>query len=114
MKFYNKILNSIILPLSEFVFNIPLTKTRNILEKTTQLSRDSIEKIQQEKLQNLLAFSVENSTYYKNLEITLDQKNPLENLKKFPILTKEILKKQTPAILTQPKEKLIKKPHNRD
>ncbi len=108
MKFYNKILNSIILPLSEFVFNIPLTKTRNILEKTTQLSKDSIEKIQQEKLQNLLAFSVENSTYYKNLEITLDQKNPLENLKKFPILTKEILKKQTPAILTQPKEKLIK------
>lgn len=108
MKIYASLLNSIILPISEFVFSIPLSKTRNEIEKMTQSSSTNIENMQLEKLMKLLVFSTNNSVYYKNLGIKLDSKKPIDALKDFPILTKEILKKQTDAIVTQPKEKLIK------
>lgn len=108
MSFYNNLLNSFILPTSEYLFNIPLTKTRDELDKITQLSKLEIDKIQQEKLQKLLNFSVENSKYYKTFDVDIKSGNCVENLKKFPILTKEIIKKETSNILTESTEKLLK------
>jgi phenylacetate-CoA ligase len=108
MEAYNKILKRIILPFSEFIFNIPLSKEIKKLDFFTRLSETEIEKLQQQKLLLLLAHSVENSSYYKNLNIKIDDNNPIESLKKFPILTKSILKTNTDSILTQPKEKLLK------
>jgi phenylacetate-CoA ligase len=108
MKVYNFIINVIILPLSEFVFNIPLSKEIDTLDKTTQLSSTEIEKYQLNKLSKLLEFSVYYSNYYKALGFYIDRENPVESLKKFPVLTKSLLKKNTESILTQPKESLLK------
>lgn len=108
MKPYSQILKTIILPISEFIFNIPLSKEINNLDKTTQLSEIEIEKYQKKKLAHLLSYSLEKSKYYKSLGIELNTNNPVESLKKFPILTKKILKAETALILTQPKEKLLK------
>lgn len=112
MKIYNFLLNTVILPISEFVFNIPLSKEIKNLDQITQLSSDEIEKIQSKKLAKLLSFCVENSDYYKQLNIEFNfensLENSLENLKKFPILTKLILKENTNLILTQPKKQLLK------
>ena len=69
MEAYNKILKRIILPFSEFIFNIPLSKEIKKLDFFTRLSETEIEKLQQQKLLLLLAHSVENSSYYKNLNI---------------------------------------------
>lgn len=108
MKIYNVILNHIILPISEFIFAIPLSKEIDSLDKTTQLSSIEIEKHQKNKLENLLKFATENSEYYKKFEISFVKDNPIENLKKFPILTKSILKENTDKLLTEPKINLLK------
>ena len=108
MKIYYSILNNIILPISEFVFNIPLSKEIEHLDSITQLSSIEIEKYQLDKLTKLLAFSVQNSEYYKQFNIQVNTENPIESLKKFPVLTKSLLKENTGIILTKPKEKLIK------
>ena len=63
MKIYNILLNHIILPISEFVFGIPLSKEINSLDKITQLSAIEIEKHQQNKLEKLLKYTTENSKY---------------------------------------------------
>ena len=108
MKFYYSILNNVILPISEFVFNIPLSKEIKKLEKITKLSSLEIQKFQQDKLSKLLTFSVQHSAYYKQFNIQVNPENPLESLKKFPVLTKSLLKENTNTILTKPKEHLLK------
>ncbi|MGL2962663.1 hypothetical protein ACSVH2_02450 [Flavobacterium sp. RSB2_4_14] len=108
MEVYTKILKLIILPISEFIFGIPLTKEISDLDKQTRLSEIEIEKLQKDKLANVLNHSVKNSIYYRNLNIEIDVNNPIASLKKFPILTKSILKTDTDLLLTQPKEKLLK------
>lgn len=108
MKIYSSLLNKVILPISEFVFNIPLSKEIKNLDRITQLSSIEIEKYQLDKLTKLLTFSVQNSEYYKQFNIQVNNGNPLESLKKFPVLTKSLLKANTNIILTKPKEKLLK------
>lgn len=108
MKIYSQILSKIILPISEFIFNIPITHELNKLDKLTKLSEIELEKLQQQKLSKLLLHSVSKSDYYKNLKIEIDENNIVESLKKFPVLTKKSLKNNTNSILTQPKQKLLK------
>lgn len=108
MSLYNQILNTIILPISEFIFNIPLSKESKKLDKTTRFSEIEIESYQNLKLSKLLSHAIENSEFYKKLGLEVNAKKPLESLKTFPILTKKIIKNQTDFILTQPKEKLLK------
>jgi phenylacetate-CoA ligase len=108
MKIYNLILTHFILPISEFVFAIPLTKEIASMDKITQLSSIEIENYQKDKLEKLLKYATENSVYYKKLEITAVKNNPIEFLKSFPILTKSILKENTDILLTEPKINLLK------
>lgn len=107
MEVYNTILRRIILPISECIFGIPLTKELKKLDDSTRLSETEIEALQQQKLSLLLKHAVAHSDYYKNLNINIDG-NPIESLKKFPILTKPVLKENTESLLTQPKKNLLK------
>ncbi len=108
MKIYSQILTNIILPISEFIFSIPITSELKKLEKATQLPEVELVKLQQQKLKKLLLHSVKKSEYYSSLKIEIDENNILESIKKFPILTKKVLKTNANLILTQPKEKLLK------
>lgn len=108
MDVYNTILKRIILPISEFIFGIPLTKELKKLDDFTRLSETEIAALQQQKLSLLLKHAVGRSEYYKKLNINIDNNNPIESLKKFPILTKPVLKKNTESILTEPKKNLLK------
>ena len=108
MKIYSQILLKIILPISEFIFNIPITSELNKLEKSTKLSELEIENYQKEKLSKLLFHATKKSSYYKNLNIDINSENPIESLKKFPLLTKNLVKSNTDFILTKPKENLLK------
>lgn len=108
MDVYNTILRRIILPISEIIFGIPLTKELKKLDDFTRLSETEIASLQQQKLSLLLKHAVGRSEYYKKLNINIDDNNPVESLKKFPILTKAVLKKNTESILTEPKKDLLK------
>lgn len=108
MKIYSQILSKIILPISGFIFNIPITSELKKIEKASNLSKEDLIKYQQKKLAKLLKYSISQSEYYKNLNINIDKNNITESLKKFPILTKTLLKTNTNLLLTQPKQKLIK------
>lgn len=108
MDVYNTILRRIILPISEIIFGIPLTKELKKLDDFTRLSETEIASLQQQKLSLLLKHAVGRSEYYKKLNINIDDNNPVESLKKFPILTKPVLKKNTESILTEPKKNLLK------
>ena len=108
MSFYSNILTKIILPISEFIFNIPITSELKKLDKATRLSANELKLYQEQKLLKLLNHSVSKSEYYKNLHIEIDEKNIRDSLKKFPILTKSLLKTNTDFILTLSKKKLIK------
>lgn len=108
MDVYNTILRRIILPISEIIFGIPLTKELKKLDDFTRLSETEIAALQQQKLSLLLKHAVGRSEYYKKLNINIDNNNPIESLKKFPILTKPVLKKNTESILTEPKKNLLK------
>lgn len=108
MDVYNTILRRIILPISEIIFGIPLTKELKKLDDFTRLSETEIASLQQQKLSLLLKHAVGHSEYYKKLNINIDDNNPVESLKKFPILTKPVLKKNTESILTEPKKNLLK------
>lgn len=108
MDVYNTILRRIILPISEIIFGIPLTKELKKLDDFTRLSETEIASLQQQKLSLLLKHAVGHSEYYKKLNINIDNNNPIESLKKFPILTKPVLKKNTESILTEPKKNLLK------
>ena len=108
MDVYNTILRRIILPISEIIFGIPLTKELKKLDDFTRLSETEIASLQQQKLSLLLKHAVGRSEYYKKLNINIDDNNPVESLKKFPILTKAVLKKNTESILTEPKKNLLK------
>lgn len=108
MSLYSRILKKIILPLSEFLFKIPLTLEQNKLDKLTHLTAVEIETIQKDKLSKVLHYAVSNSKYYKNFHLNLNPDSPVGSLKSFPILTKKDIKKNTDSLLTQPKEQLIK------
>lgn len=108
MKVYNFILNKIILPFSELAFGIPITVEIEKLDELTKLPSAEIEKYQLKKLENLLIHSVNDSKYYREKNILIDQNDIIGSLKRFPVLTKSLLKKNTDFILTAPKEKLLK------
>ncbi|TDD99628.1 phenylacetate--CoA ligase family protein [Flavobacterium cellulosilyticum] len=108
MSLYSKIFTTILLPISEFIFSIPLSKEIEKLDKTTKLSEIEIEKYQKEKLSELLSHAIKNAEYYTNLGIAVDPNMPMDSLKRFPILTKKIIKTQTDSLLTLPKEELLK------
>lgn len=107
-KMYKQVLQKVILPISELVTGISLSKELRKLRVITSKTEEELKEIQLQKLNKLLQFSVKNATYYKELGITLDEKNPIQSLKKFPILTKPLLKENSDKLLTEDKETLIK------
>jgi phenylacetate-CoA ligase len=56
---------------------------------------------QREKLKNILQHAVKKSPYYRDLNIPFSE-DPVTFLKKFPILTKQILRQETDRLLTMP------------
>jgi len=84
-------------------------KNLEILNKTQWLTSSEIERFQNQKLQRLLAHAYENVPYYHKLFRTLglkpaDIKN-YSDLKKLPILTKDIIRKNLPDLIPMNYEK---------
>lgn len=88
---YAFFLKQFILPLGDFLFGGGYLKTFNRWKSYDRLSEHELNQIQEERLKETLIYTIKNVPFYQN--ISYDEKiSPEENLKKFPVLTKELLR----------------------
>lgn len=103
---YPKLLQNIILPMGDLVFGSTFTRDINIVNTMLAQSSTEIQRKQMEDLFKHLNWVMKHSNYFKKLNIEKSD-IPLNLLKKFPLLTKDILQNHTDLILTEPRNRLI-------
>lgn len=83
---------------------------KKYLSEYDNLSRQGQEKIQIEELKKLIEYTVKNSIFYKKLyeNIDINSINSIEDLKKLPIVTKEMIRENIDDIITIDKKDGIK------
>lgn len=107
--FYNFVLEKLILPAGDFILGTNFISELRRWRKFQWENSDLLRKRQLNGLSNLLRHSVTNVAYYRDLNLDYDP-DPPTYLKKFPLLTKEIVKAHTDRLITKglQREKLIK------
>ena len=104
---YNKLLENIFLPLGDMATGGKFIKNLRRYRKEQWLSAEELDKLQQERLRKLLSFANEKLPFYKG--ITLDLNNdPREEIKKFPVMRKDIIKANIDGLVSQDKSTLIR------
>jgi len=96
---YIELINNFILPLSDFVLGLKIQKELAYWRKLQWYSRDELLNIQQNSLKNMLMHCSNNVSYYKELSKKINfnpDGNPFNELRKFPFLTKGIIKENLP------------------
>lgn len=109
MKFYSFFLKHLILPVGEVFFGGTYRKTLRTWKHYDTLSGEELLEIQAKKLSETLRYAIDNVPFYKDIAYD-ETRSPKENLKRFPILTKELLRNPKVALVADgyDKEKLIK------
>jgi len=101
---YSTVLNKIILPIGDLIFGGGYLKTLHKWNQYDLLSEKELIDLQNKGLENILKNTLENVPYYSGLEY--DPKiSAVENLKRFPILTKEILRKNSDRLISKKYQK---------
>ncbi|EWH14035.1 CapK protein [Cellulophaga geojensis KL-A] len=94
------------------VFNIKSYKKRynsnykeylKIYKDNNTLSSVELQHLQKEKYQKFLEYTISKSPFYKNLYKNIEDPTLLENIRKLPIVNKEVLRNNTNDIYTIPK-----------
>lgn len=98
--YYNQILQNIILPVGDLVFKSKYTHFLREVNTVLKQNRENILENQKTNLECLLKHALSHSKYYKELE-TSYEKDHYTSLKKFPILTKDIIRSRKNDILTK-------------
>jgi phenylacetate-CoA ligase len=91
MKLYNYLLENIILNFFGWMLQDSFVKELKKLRVLILNSESDLVKIQNKKLENLLKYSRNNVNFYKNLNL---KKNEELDIKSYPIINKEILRKK--------------------
>lgn len=108
MKIYNLILEKMVMPAGDLLFS---TKTMAELKKwrhISQLSESELINLQKENLSDLLKFAVQEIPFYKELKTEANE-DPFTWIKKFPLMKKKDYKENIDLLLSEDKDKLIKK-----
>lgn len=97
MSFRNILTEKAILPLSDLVLGQSISKHLKFLQKSQWWTKEQLEEYQNKKLKELVKHAYENTVYYKELFDSLKLKpediQTTQDLKKLPVLTKEIVRK---------------------
>jgi len=84
-------------------------KALKFQKESVKSSREKLIEIQKEKLYTLLNYSIKNIPYYRKIatgsEITISKDTIFEDLTKFPLLTKEIIRNHWHELQYNPKDK---------
>ena len=92
----NLLLEHLVLPMGDTMIGGSMMSE---LRKLRKMNGDA--QFQQEKLMKVLQHAAKKSPYYKELNIPFHE-DPVTYLKRFPILTKQILRSETDRLLTMP------------
>lgn len=96
---YSYILTNIILPAGDLFFGSRYTSNLKELRALVGSDEEYLNQHQSGQLKKLLDHASTNAPYYRSLRIEREN-NPINWLKKFPILTKETIRTQGQALLT--------------
>jgi phenylacetate-CoA ligase len=107
MKIYNKLLEYCILPLGDFVLQAPLMKELRQWRRIQYMNRQELQEYQQKNLHKLLKHAVEKNEYYKSLSIENSSDSSVF-LNRFPLLNKELIRKNIDKMISGPKKNLVK------
>lgn len=107
MKIRNVLLEKILLPAGDVLLGQSFIKSLNLQRKLVLGSEVELKNLQNEKLKFVLHHSVSECTYYRKLGIKIEG-SAEEVLKKFPILTKDILKTELNNLKSLTSKNLLK------
>jgi phenylacetate-CoA ligase len=96
---YSKLLEQIILPIGEMFLSMEFIRTIKKYRQFDTYTEKELEKLQLSRLKELLLHATKNSVLYSNIQF--EGEDVKEWIKKFPILTKEILRTQKERILAK-------------
>ena len=98
----NLLLENLVLPVGDWMVG------GSFMSELRRLRRmDGDPGLQRRKLRSLLDHATSRSPYYSRLGVERSE-DPVEHLRRFPILTKALLRKHTPEMLTMPVEGLTR------
>lgn len=101
MSIYNWISENIILLASDILLSRKIYNYSKLLQESQWWSYDHLREYQNLKLRKLIKYAYENVEYYHNIfegrKITPNDVKTSDDLKKIPILTKEIIKRNFPS-----------------
>lgn len=92
----NMLLEHLVLPMGDTMIGGSMMSE---LRKLRKMNGD--QRLQHERLMKVLCYAAKKSPYYRDLNIP-EHENPVTYLKRFPILTKQILREETNRMLTMP------------
>ena len=110
---YSSIMQNLVVPLYDIARGTSRYKCRRILEKTQYLSREEISRLQMENLRLLITYAYRTVPYYhkifKERGLKPDDIKTVRDLKKLPVLTKAIIRKNFVDLISRdfPKNQLI-------
>lgn len=100
MSLYSKISRNLILPLGDFVMGYSISRNLRFLEKSQWWSMKELHDYQNKKLRALINHAYENVPYYHQVfrerKLYPEDIRTTNDLKKLPILTKELIKENFP------------------
>jgi len=104
----NRILENVILPLGDLFLGTSFIRSLNRVRSYDSLSVEELRALQENRLWKTLDHARCHSVFYRECGSSVE-KNPVDWLKSFPILTKEILRERPADLLTMPVNGLRKK-----
>ena len=108
------VMDKIVLPVYDIFRGTSRQKFSSVLQRTQWLSRDKIERLQEDNLRVLLKYAYENVPYYRRIfrkrGLTPSEIKGVDDLEKLPILTKADLRKNFKDLISRnyPKSNLIR------
>lgn len=97
---YASFVRRVVLPLGDVIFGGNYLKSLKKWNEYDTLSESELRAIQEEKLQQILRYSINNVPFYKDIGYR-ENESPYENLKRFPILTKELLRQERENLVSK-------------
>ena len=105
--FYNIVLEKGLLRIGDAMMGTCFMKKLEEQRRITRLNETELTELSLRKLDKLLEFATTNVHYYKQFRIVKDS-NPEVWLKRFPLLTKSVLRSNTDMLMSRPKSHAIK------
>ena len=100
MSLYKAILNSVILPLGDLFTAGSYIRDLNLWRTYDSLSEKDLRQIQKDNLKSILKHASKRVPYYKDINYRKDLSSE-GNLKRFPILTKDILRSHSDELISK-------------